>query len=118
MSAQVPEQLRSRVVAYFSGKAKARAIFDACLAAMHMDPFWEWTDEGLMRLRRWYPCIEVYPEDDGLRLHLDLYGHRQHPRLRAVEGSQWNELWLESPDDVDEQVKAWLCEALDIGNLK
>lgn len=118
MAADIPPNLRVRVSEYFAGYAKARAIFDACLAAMHMEPFWEWTDEGLLRLRRWYPCIEIHPEPEGLRLHLDLYGMREHPRLTGIESNQWNRLWLTAPDDVDDQVRAWLCEALDIGNLK
>ena len=83
-----------------------------------MDPWLEWSDAGVLRAKRWYPCIEFYPEEDGLRLHLDLYGFREHPRLSSVEGNQWNALRLTDGSQIDVEVAAWICEALDVGNMK
>jgi hypothetical protein len=114
--ATLNEKQLAQIAPYFEGKGLARAIFDACVAAMRLDPYIDWEGE-VLRFRGWYPCVRVRPEDDALVLELDLYHPRKHPRLTSL-GGQWSSLRLSSVDEVDEEAIAFLDEAMDIGNMK
>jgi hypothetical protein len=110
------EKQLALIAPYFAGKAHARAIFDACVAGMKLDPFIDWEGD-VLRFRRWYPCVRILPADDALVLELDLYGPREHPRLTPL-GAQWNALRLSSLEEVDDEAIAFLDEAMAIGNMK
>lgn len=92
------------------------ATYQAVLSALHeigdivVDP----VSIGILVKRRGTFC-ELRPRKSAVELSFKLNDEVRHPRIRRrVKASVHRTahfVWLGSPDEVDDQVRAWLAEA-------
>ena len=107
--------------ALFSGKDPVvRAIYERVLAALHpLGPFTAEAKKTSIHLVRSSGFAGVHPRKNYLYLNLRLDRALDSPRTAKTEQvskNRWhNEIKIESPDEVDEELQTWLREAYSLG---